>query len=485
MFHCFFLLLLLVSCSKENNPPPPSSSFENTYLLFDMKNEVENIPCPIKGKIPHWLSGTLFRNGPAKFSVGDARVDWFDGLAMLHSFSCKDGKIFYSNKFLQSSQYYIMEKEKSLDFSGFAQSASSSKIEVPPPMKDIPNADVSIQKYTKEIVALTEIPYPVVFDTSSLKTLGLFSYEDSLKQGQWECAHPLQDPVREETINYFVRFGAESCYVIWKMEKDSSLRKVLAEIPVENPSYMHSFGLTKNYVILTAFPLTVKPIDLLVKNRPFIENYIWHPKEGTTFYIINRNSAEVITKKTDPFFAFHHVNAFEEDRNVLIDIVTYPNPNLIKEVESNKKSPDMSSKLERFTFSFDNEPIARKTLFTQSLEFPKIRMDYMSKPYLYCYAVDARFPSSFEDARCIYKINTTTKKVLSWSEKGCFPGEPIFVPRPGSYKEDDGVILSFVLDFANKTSFLLILSGETFIEHARVEVPNPVPVGLHGLWEGA
>ena len=32
-----------------------------------------------------------------------------------------------------------------------------------------------------------------------------------------------------------------------------------------------------------------------------------------------------------------------------------------------------------------------------------------------------------------------------WQEEGTWPGEPIFVPRPGATREDDGVLLSVVL----------------------------------------
>jgi hypothetical protein len=32
-----------------------------------------------------------------------------------------------------------------------------------------------------------------------------------------------------------------------------------------------------------------------------------------------------------------------------------------------------------------------------------------------------------------------------WQEDGTYPGEPIFVPRPGGSQEDDGLLLSVVL----------------------------------------
>jgi len=44
------------------------------------------------GSIPPWLQGTLLRNGPGLFSVGNTSYKhWFDGMALIHSFTFKDG----------------------------------------------------------------------------------------------------------------------------------------------------------------------------------------------------------------------------------------------------------------------------------------------------------------------------------------------------------------------------------------------------------
>jgi carotenoid cleavage dioxygenase-like enzyme len=46
------------------------------------------------GNLPSWLQGTLLRNGPGIFSVGDTTYNhWFDGMALMHSFTFKDGKM--------------------------------------------------------------------------------------------------------------------------------------------------------------------------------------------------------------------------------------------------------------------------------------------------------------------------------------------------------------------------------------------------------
>jgi carotenoid cleavage dioxygenase-like enzyme len=67
-----------------------------------------------------------------------------------------------------------------------------------------------------------------------------------------------------------------------------------------------------------------------------------------------------------------------------------------------------------------------------------------------------------------------------WHEPGCYPGEPVFIDRPGGSAEDDGAILSVVLDSSTERSFLLILDSETFEEVARAEAPHHIPFGFHG-----
>ena len=50
----------------------------------------------ISGRVPSWLNGTLFRNGPAKNDLnGQWFPPWFDGDGMISSFRFQDGNIFY------------------------------------------------------------------------------------------------------------------------------------------------------------------------------------------------------------------------------------------------------------------------------------------------------------------------------------------------------------------------------------------------------
>jgi carotenoid cleavage dioxygenase-like enzyme len=69
-----------------------------------------------------------------------------------------------------------------------------------------------------------------------------------------------------------------------------------------------------------------------------------------------------------------------------------------------------------------------------------------------------------------------------WREWGVYPGEPVFVPRPGAKGEDDGVLLSVVLDGRHRRSGLLVLDARNMEEIARASVPHHIPFGFHGLY---
>lgn len=36
------------------------------------------------------------------------------------------------------------------------------------------------------------------------------------------------------------------------------------------------------------------------------------------------------------------------------------------------------------------------------------------------------------------KCDVGNKQTIIWSDEGCAPSEPVFIPRPGAIDEDDG-----------------------------------------------
>jgi carotenoid cleavage dioxygenase-like enzyme len=463
-------------------------------ILVDLDEELNHQKLSVSGTIPKWLDGTLVRNGPLNITIdGQKNVHWFDGLAMLHAFSFHDGQVDYTNKFLHTEAYQKVFDRGSLDYAGFATNPKLSLFKqllsyFMPHKYTVQNANINIAKIATDYVALTEIPLPVKFDLNTLETVGVCDYQDSMPHEKcWESAHPHFDPHTGEMINYLVDYGQSSNYTLYRLRRGSCQRELIAKIPVDKPSYMHSFAVTSNYVIFTEFPLVVSPIDLLKEERPFIDNFAWEPLRGTKFLVIDRNSGVKVKEfKTIPFFAFHNVNAFEEEGNIYLDMVCYDNAGIIQMVAdhyraTSEKENWAATRLVRFQLS-EKEEVISDVLFKKFVEFPRINESKDGLPYRFVYLVDARDAMLINETRPLYKVDTHTKEAIQWQCEGCYPGEPVFIPLPNSGIEDDGIILSIVLDAENFGSFLLILDAKTFQEIARAKVPHVIPPGLHSQY---
>ncbi len=452
------------------------------------KNEIQLDSIPVKGVIPPWLTGTLIRNGPGTFNVGNRSYrHWFDGLAMLHKFSFKTGEVSYSNKFLECKAYNeAMEKGK-ISYSEFATDPCRSlfgKLTAVFNQKITDSAKVNVGQIGEQFLALGETPMQIEFDPITLESLGVYKYEEKFKQ-HITTVHPQFDFKSGEVYNLVTRFNRISHYRIKRVLDGRS--EVAAEIPVKEPAYIHSFGMSEKYLILTEYPLVVNPLKLLFQIKPFIENFIWKPKNGARFLIFEKKTGKLAAEvKTDAFFAFHHINAFDDGEDLVIDINAYPDADIIRAFYLNrlkdKKSRLPFGEFRRYHLNPANGSIRYEKISDECIELA--RYDYerlnMNKDYRYVYAVSVnkKAPEGFYNQ--LVKIDIHNKKSKNWFTEHCYPGEPVFVGRPGRTDEDDGVVLSVVLNEKKGNSFLLILDAATFTEIARAEIPHPVLFGYHG-----
>src|SRR5688500_2061446 len=361
----------------------------------DQTKEITVPSLEVEGVIPDWLSVTLVRNGPVRFHLEDKTLNhWFDGLAMLHKFDIADGHVSYANKFLDTPALRAA-KDGKMKYAEFATDPCRSLFkriaQVFTGSTPGANANVSIGKIAKEFVAQTETPLPVAFDKDTLKTIGIVSYDDKLK-GQLTTAHPHYD--QDGQFNYLLSFGRKSAYSIYKLPQGSKKRQMISSYSTDRPSYMHSFGLSQKYVILMEFPFVVNPISMLVRNKPFIANYTWEPQRGTRFSLVDRHTGEVKYAHTgEAWFGFHHVNAVDRCGNIDLDIIVYPDADVVQYFYLNSLLNRLSheaypkNELHRFSIDVSAGTVSSRTLIDHSAELPLINYgQYNSKTYRYVYA---------------------------------------------------------------------------------------------------
>lgn len=111
---------------------------------------------------------------------------------------------------------------------------------------------------------------------------------------------------------------------------------------------------------------------------------------------------------------------------------------------------------------------------------PRLNYRRNGKHYRYAYGVGNRpdRPGEFSDQ--LVKVDVQKRSANVWRDERCYVGEPVFVAAPNAALENEGVVLSVVLDAGRNTSFMLVLDAGSFSELARAEVPHHVPFGFHG-----
>ncbi len=455
---------------------------EHAIGLRSLEHEVDGEPLHVDGELPAWLTGSLVRTGPARFEVGERSVrHWFDGLAMLHRFAFAGGEVVYSNRFLHSRAFEHAERKGEIGYSEFATDPCRSIFRraqaiFSPKLTD--NGAVNVVRLGGETLALTETPLPVAFEPDTLRTLGVTDWADKIP-GQLTIAHPHYDRATGEMLSYAAHLGRRNRYRLYAVKPGGALR-VIADVRVDRPAYMHSFAVTERYAVLAEWPLVVNSLKLALSGRPFIENYRWEPERGTRYTVVDRRDGSVRARvEGPPVFAFHHVNAFERGGELVLDVSTYDDPSVIDllyldRCRAGAGLPDVT--LRRHRVPLDGGEATIEPLAEPSFELARIDYRHFNgRDYRFAWGASNRGGEWLDS---IVRLDVTgADEPRWWAQDGCYPGEPVFV---GDGEPDSGVLLSIVLDARRETSFLLVLDATTLDELARAEVPHAIPFPFHG-----
>jgi len=476
----------------------------------DLREPESPVPLEVHGNIPAWLHGSLIRNGGAQYDSLKNNITFaFDGLAKLFKFSLHGGKAFFQERFLRTALFNATRADNK-----FPKSAMMGAVEPPFGMFDRPHPALSdntnIQVFPIAdggAIATTDSAVFTTFDSDSLETTGKITPATTGLSASH--LHYLPGSDNSVTINFATNILSLRNHEITVFKMGADLKQIhFGKTSVNYIPYIHSFAVTPKHMLLFAYPLGFAELCTLTF-RPIIECAEWS-KRNTTLFVFNlegkADDAPVMTLELPPHFSLHHVNAFEDDEAFTVECNTYWD------------SATLTSKFVHADLHVMHTRSERNQIQPWS-DYTRIRIDKNSGATNmdtiplrdsdgYLYKMDFPFVNPSKDGyrQCVvwgvtsYARNSTeysawallrtdvcggeTNNTIAWYEPNQYPSEPVLVPRPGGSSEDDGVLLSQVVDGSKGTTYLLLLEPKTMQELARAYLPSgwATPYTQHGRW---
>eukprot|EP00211_Chloroparvula_japonica_P001439 CAMPEP_0119140968 /NCGR_PEP_ID=MMETSP1310-20130426/30140_1 /TAXON_ID=464262 /ORGANISM="Genus nov. species nov., Strain RCC2339" /LENGTH=564 /DNA_ID=CAMNT_0007132375 /DNA_START=132 /DNA_END=1826 /DNA_ORIENTATION=+ len=379
------------------------------------------------------------------------------------------------------------------------------------------NINVNFAKIGETVVTTSDTTLSVVFDEQTLDTLGYVNYSDAVGlpeptdlYGIPSSAHPLYNrfassPDPPGTLyNYAAYFGPVCRINLLKIYPTEDRRAPVRreqfgkyKVPCRKMPYMHSFGLTERFMVLSYIPEYFEEFNL-IGQYPIAYSMHYEPSANTTWLIFDRNTGELVrTLESPPFFMFHFINAFEDaDTNsVVVDVYTYPDDDVkdasyltpLQHCPERWRRGFTAGQYSRFRLPLSSEAAAfiPGTVATSAkLELPWINQDAVGgRSHRFVYGLGVRDEGTSDYFDAIVKTDLETDSQLVWSREGCYPSEAVFVASPDAGAgEDDGVLMAVVYDSPARASFLLVLDASNMSTIATAPCPFPITQNIHGIF---
>ncbi|KAI1628316.1 carotenoid oxygenase [Exophiala viscosa] len=480
----------------------------------------QEVKCPTSGTWPKWLAGEFVRVGNYKYTIPLAEdgskpnavlQHFFDGLGSLHRFRFANGEVHYNSN---SNTEGVLRNAKRdgivpevctrpvlITTGGIGHLAPDEmNLQVMPrrgmhlAKDDNPHSrgTASSNPEEEEIIVHTDYNFLQDCDAKSLEPKRLITYAtiDPSLAGFGICAHPPKDRKRGLTFNYVISEKRElSVFALnYKGKPASLVWKTILPCP---PCHIHSLAISDKYVIFIRNPLNMDVSDM---SKPVMEMIEFEPGAKTLFFVLDKKDGKIVGTFAAPnFMFFHSVNGYDYiDPQTRLEnihegtLVRYE----LAGVNDAKKS-DKDEGRATVAQGFRDFP----------MELPRINKTYSTVPfYRYVYATGGNggpSPGTLvpvgrlgKNLKCVQgaffnriaKADWQTGKTWTWQpENGdSCPCEPVFIQRPEAAEEDDGVVLTIIINRGGTHSILVALDGKDLTQIARADMPQVYGLGPHG-----
>lgn len=498
----------------------------------------------VQGSIPQQLEGTLFRNGPGKFTISGRSIDHpYDGDGFVTSTSFKGGRAYFRSRFVRTAEFEAEERRGEVLFRGtFATQREGGVLANALDVYVKNTSNTNVVCWGGKLLTLFEASQPYHLDPHTLDTLGLDDFGgklppglpfemgsqtgnslmaslatlhqrrlgtlDSLPQqlfqagGEAFTAHPHVDSNTGRLVGFSYqvqpKLGAQgngsfmsTRFHFWELSPQG---EVVAEkwYDMAGFAFLHDFVMTKDYYVIFQNPVAVDNAAYIAGTAPAGSCVRWVPNTPTIVHIIPRPGAPPSctprTFSAPSCFIFHHANAYQspDGARLVVDSIHYDSlPAVGKEAQQAQGvDPDVAfkSRLRRVEVDLATGQLRVLTHFSAYLEMPAVNEAVLGRPHRYVYG----YKSDFDTPQIgIARIDTEESKADVWMPGfQQFASEPKFVAKPGAQAEDDGWLITVMFDAGRRESYVAILDATNLAAGpcALLKHRRCIPSALHGFW---
>ena len=171
--------------------------------------------------------------------------------------------------------------------------------------------------------------------------------------GNLTTAHPHADRRDGAMLNFAVKLGPRNEYRFYRVPADTMTPEVLATIPVKEPGYVHSFGLTEHWYRPGRVPVEGQPVRLALSRAALRRELSLEARRRDPLHARQPRHRRGPGSRCTPMPASPSITSLptRTATSSIVDASVYPDASLVEELYLDRaahRAPLSQSELRRF-----------------------------------------------------------------------------------------------------------------------------------------